>query len=586
MKTKFRTVSSLWLAAALLFSSLLVLTACGGSGESPVTSGETGEQTEPQPDVESIPLLKGGKPQIRIIRPDDTTDAVITACRSIMETLGDIGSENPAFKSDFIRGDEKHDPETYEILVGFTNYDETTTVVSSMHYNDYCIRIVGHKIVLAAFSDKYITFLANTFNSYCRKNITSDGNLSFGTDGEIAESISNALSALPVMDGANPSASENSDTGAFQILFEKRSLEDYQNYVKKIEESGLEKVSSRDAVGNYFSTFKNDKYAVTAYYRDSQKLMRLITEPAANLFVQDANSYQTVTTPKLVMIGDLFDSEQKLSGLECMILQLSDGRFIVVDGGVASNGFSDKIYQVMVMLSDGKPDVTVAAWFISHSHNDHTGGFVGASLHYHNHIKVEKMFFNFIDSSVSSLIEAGGAAEAQKVYNTLNSYYPDTAVYKCHSGQVYQIADARIEVLYTPDDYLRSNRNLSQTKNFNNTSMIFSVEIAGQKIMFLGDAQETANNETAQAYGGYLKSEIVQIAHHAGAGGTVNIYKQLQPVVALVTTDDSRLGTYLSTDFNQQWVKSDSLMEYWNAHNRITLFDLPYRPTEKSGFRK
>ena len=227
--------------------------------------------------------------------------------------------------------------------------------------------------------------------------------------------------------------------------------------------------------------------------------------------------------------------------------------------------------------------ILIRCWFITHAHNDHTGGLIAIAEHYNDRVKIERVVYNFIAGAVADKIEAN---DAVRLNNALKTYYPKTPVYKCHTGQVYQIADATLTFFYTPEDYIRGGRDFTQTKNFNDTSIIFSVDIAGQRIMFLGDAQNIANNETSAAYGKELESDIVQIAHHAGVGGTAAIYNATRPIVALVTTDDSRLGQYLANSYTQTWVNGDRLLEYWNYHTRTTMFELPYKPTEKVGFRK
>lgn len=571
------------LLALVMLSAAATLPSCD-RGEGDVTTAPV-EETDPvEPAAEGIPIVRDGAPAVKVIRPDDAGAGLIDACRTILDSVSKVAGVSPAFGTDFIKKDEKHDAEAYEILVGLTNYDETASVIGSMKYTDYALKIVGHKIVLAAFSDKYLTFLANQLAAYIRDHADEGGNVTFGADGELQDTVQNPLSIVPVMPGVLPSANDTSDASAVQLVFESCTKEQYEAYIALVDASGLEKVASREIAGNLFNTYKNEKYALSVYYNATYKVIRAVSEPVANLFVEtDADhNYKAVTTPKLFMIGDLFDSANNLSGLECMLLQLSDGRFIVVDGGCASMGFANKIYGVMKQYS-GQDHVTVAAWIISHAHNDHTGGLIAIAEHFNDRVTIERVVYNFIAGPVANKIEANDAA---RLSNALQAHYSKTPVYKCHTGQVYQIADATLTFFYTPEDYIRGGRNFTQTKNFNDTSIIFSVDIAGQRIMFLGDAQNIANNETAASFGKELESDIVQIAHHAGVGGTAAIYNATRPIVGLVTTDDSRLNQYLSTDYNQTWVRGDRLLEYWNSDNRITFFALPYCPTEKVGFRK
>ena len=129
-------------------------------------------------------------------------------------------------------------------------------------------------------------------------------------------------------------------------------------------------------------------------------------------------------------------------------------------------------------------------------------------------------------------------------------------------------------------------RTIASTKLWNDSSIIFGFGIAGQKIMFLGDSQETPNNMTANIFGSYLKSDIVQIAHHGGLGGTNAIYKAIDPAVALFTTSDEIIPTYMEKfPANYYLIHELNVVEYYNSHNRIHTWDLPYTP-KSSGFIK
>ena len=104
--------------------------------------------------------------------------------------------------------------------------------------------------------------------------------------------------------------------------------------------------------------------------------------------------------------------------------------------------------------------------------------------------------------------------------------------------------------------------------------------------MFLGDSQEIPNNQTANIFGSALKSDIVQVAHHGGLGGTNAIYKAVDPAIALFTTTDEIIPTYMEKfTANYYLVNNLNVVAYYNSHNRIYTWDLPYTPTG-SGFIK
>jgi beta-lactamase superfamily II metal-dependent hydrolase len=265
------------------------------------------------------------------------------------------------------------------------------------------------------------------------------------------------------------------------------------------------------------------------------------------------------------------------SGLMCFVIQLSDGRYIVIDGGVATDSFAQGIYYALLSNAPDKDNITIAAWIITHSHSDHTGGFYRFSELYSSKVDIERFIYNF--PSESDAKSFGEDINIQRVSRNIALYYPESKVNKAHTGQIYHIADAEIEVYYTVDDYAGPGRTLQSTTNYNLSSMIFSVDIAGQKIMFLGDSQDDSNNMTAHMYGDYLKSDFVQVAHHGGAGGTNSIYKAVDPMVALFTTSDALLPVYLKYSYNDYLINSLNVKEYYNSANRIKTWTLPYQPS-------
>ena len=166
------------------------------------------------------------------------------------------------------------------------------------------------------------------------------------------------------------------------------------------------------------------------------------------------------------------------------------------------------------------------------------------------------------------------------IFFQINRNFPDAIINKCHTGQYFEIADAKLEFYYTPDDFILKDRNFLTDNNFNNSSIIFSVNIGGQRIMFLGDAQPITNDLTAGVFGSYLKSDFVQIAHHGGYGGTNKIYDAIDAQIALMTTDDSRVNSFINKyKANYHLLYELNVIEWYNVHNRVYVFELPYTPT-------
>ena len=206
---------------------------------------------------------------------------------------------------------------------------------------------------------------------------------------------------------------------------------------------------------------------------------------------------------------------------------------------------------------------------------------------YNGKVKIESVMMNLPSDADCREANDEGISSYTSLRSAMVGNIPETPVFKLRTGQKFGIADAVIEVFYTQEDFVTKTRTIGSVKNnWNNSSLIFSVDIAGQRIMIPGDSQEIPNNLTAEVFGAALKSDILQVCHHGGIGGTNSFYACVDPAVALYTTSDVLVPVYIATfQYNDYLVNRLHVVEYWNAQDRITEFPLPYTPAG-SGFRK
>ena len=117
----------------------------------PETTEAIVEETEPAK-PEPIKLTDGNKPLYTIVRPDES-DAVFDLTKKLVEDLKSATGVEFKNTTDFVGWNTVRDPEAYEILLGFTNYDETAEVMKDLKYFDYAVVVRGHKIIITAYTD-------------------------------------------------------------------------------------------------------------------------------------------------------------------------------------------------------------------------------------------------------------------------------------------------------------------------------------------------------------------------------------------------------------------------------------------------
>lgn len=571
--TRSRCIPALFLCLALL----LLLPSCG--------SGETGDETTAPnettaPVTVALPPFAGeGAANFRVIRAEDATENEIDAAVMIVKAITEATGQIPELATDFIKRDAAHDSSTYEILVGRTAYPETKAVLNSLSLGEYTARAEGNKIVVTAWSDGALRLAAGDFADKIKAGMTV-----FTVADAFTEVYNAALSALPAYTDGSFAAIDNAGNKAYQLVIEQTTHEEWDSYCRTLADAGFTLDSTREAAGNQFAIYRGDKYGVTTYFTPFNKTARTIIEPLANLGPSgDDDSGAKITEPRLTMIGRRFSNGNTFrgaaadTGYMCYVLRLEDGRFMVIDGGTGIDAFVDAIYTT---LRDQAPDpakIEVAAWIITHSHGDHNGAFINFCGKYKNAVNISMLMTNLPAESVAeNARDSGGKTAVNRTFTAYTEAFPRGQVVKVHNGYSRTIGGAEIEVLYTHEDYITSFRTLADTRLWNNTSLVFRINIAGQALMFLGDAQVDSNTITSNMYGDYLRSDIVQVAHHGGEGGTAQIYTLINAPTALFTTSDELMPIYLADAHNAHLVSKTGLKEWINAADRITYFALPY----------
>jgi beta-lactamase superfamily II metal-dependent hydrolase len=199
---------------------------------------------------------------------------------------------------------------------------------------------------------------------------------------------------------------------------------------------------------------------------------------------------------------------------------------------------------------DGK--IVIAAWILTHEHWDHYTNFSTFCKNYSNKIVLEGMYCNTPSGSY-----------AYNGYNpnyymnsdfaSLSSTLGGVPKYIVHTGMKFYIRNACIEILYTQED-------LYPTKLyfFNDCTMVSRITVAGQTITYLGDVRYEGSDRMSDRYKEALECDIVQVSHHGYDGGTIELYRYLNPKHCLwpvekelfdKMTSPTASGGYLSVDY-------------------------------------
>lgn len=424
-----------------------------------------------------------------------------------------------------------HDADKAEILVGKVRYPECQEVYETLRYNEAKICVVGNKLVVAGYDSKLISEALTELLEKLEDQADANGNISLDGTFVIEKSFADPLFAVPVFEGQNPTFVETGDD-CYMVNFGGVSKDKFEEYCDSMTDNGLTLYAEKTLEGNIYKTYFNDKYVVTTIYTKYNDMCKVLAEPLSGTALPtkaEDNTYTPVDgcDTTITQVGLLSDDLGETYNGMCYIVRLADGSFIVVDGGFAVEGYEDRIYNVLKKQAPDPDHIVIAAWMITHAHDDHVDVFENFFKSYADDVTVERFICNLpSDKQVENIWEPEWN-RADKVRELIDKYFPNVPMIKAHPGQEFYIRNAKINILYTIDIYD------GLLEDFNNTSVVFKLEAEGKKMIFLGDYDDNGKTMSNLYRMQTLKSDIMQVAHHGLPENSSNeLSAKIQPKYA------------------------------------------------------
>jgi hypothetical protein len=305
-------------------------------------------------------------------------------------------------------------------------------------------------------------------------------------------------------------------------------------------------------------TFSDGKRTIHVYFTYADNTTRLFVGPTSAITLPQSGSsdYKKVTDVQITQLQLDFNTN---SGGMGYCITLEDGSFIMIDSGsptrkgASANNDHVRIWNLLNKLNkreDGK--IIIRSWIVTHNHSDHNGVLKNFMEVYGTRVTVEAQYECVLPESI--------------YYNSKNpgtSYGRPSTI---HTGMKLSMYGVELEFLFTPEDiYPRTLR------YFNNASSVFTISANGTKFTVLGDICDQSSDIISKRYGNYLKSDIVQVAHHGNIGATTEIYDLINPSVALWPTSQNLLNNLIDGVGNQRHFEVDyHLHEEMNIKEHYT----------------
>ena len=162
------------------------------------------------------------------------------------------------------------------------------------------------------------------------------------------------------------------------------------------------------------------------------------------------------------------------------------------------------------------------------------------------------------------------------MYDKLAKYAPNAQVIKAHTGQELKFGSVSAEILYTIEDYLPGTLD-----TLNTSSMVIRLTIAGQTTLLLADTTHRSGYILENMWGDYLKSDVVQIAHHGIWPSNSTLYDDVKAEVLLWPTHNYCAKDMLA-ERNYNAVIENALSyakDVYVSNDNVTVVALPFAIT-------
>ena len=347
-----------------------------------------------------------------------------------------------------------------------------------------------------------------------------------------------------------------------RLRIQNTTVDECKEYALLLERSGFAQYAAKEIPSgsdatynvNLFYTYCKDSLCVFLFWDASLHTTFITVEPSQALPTAKAPAKEACERTAVTL------TQLRLKKGMCYVVQLKNGEFIVVDGGIEHEPDEENLYDFLLSKAPRGKTPRIALWLFTHAHNDHIQLATSFLVHYKNAIDVRAFAYQFADHDKIPLAMENVEdikRDIDRLEESMKNGYPDARFYTLHTGQSYYFEGLEAEILFSPD-----NTYPSHYISLNDMSVALRLNFEnGKKVLLLGDCMHDACRQLFHTYGEYLKSDVLQVAHHGLIGGDKKLYQCIDPDVCFWSIEEER---FLGRTPNQryQWCLGEGGCDY------------------------
>ena len=398
--------------------------------------------------------------------------------------------------------------------------------------------------------------------------------------------------SIPMIDGYTTPDAHDAGSGYSQLTYSGVSLTKMKKYEEKLLSNGYALYDQQEIKNgfktNRFVTYVKDDMMIhlNLFAPLSKNQFHVIYGPSDKLVPNtQTGNYTAVVTPSVAII-------ERSDLVLCMVVQLADGSYYVIDGGrgytrgsfnypaasyrndpndycTITPDHKKDMQTLLAYLQDTNRDGKIDAkdtrpkvtWMITHADVDHIHLPYVFMKTYSSKFDLKAVYYNFPNYREIGLSDTyteenikGVEDNAKNFLKYTRTYFPYAKEYIYHTGQTVNLPGCTLEFLYTPEDLYP---NAMETPNHTCGIWRFRFD-NGKTFLVTGDAEVSTNKQATTVLGSYLQSDMLQVIHHGYNGGTAEFYSAVDPDICFwpsldiaLRNDKQLLGTYSGFSFNK-----------------------------------